>query len=210
MFKSNIKKLNQENKIFEINWNKEEKKDPKDLEVIISHKQKIQSQIYTHLKKQNDICLPEKNSMIRVIVKRIPSQTFIYKITETEIIEEMTIAIFSISRKIVTGIAALIDEGKVNPNINILVSDMWAKLKRETDYCFLTDNFPKGKIGIERIHVKIMLAQTNLGNYYIYEGSGNLSTNTNYEQYIFEESKDTYDFHYNWINELINKNKQTA
>jgi hypothetical protein len=209
MFRSNIKKLNRDNKIFEINWNKEEKKDPKDSEIIITHKQKIQSQIYTYLKNKSDIQLPAKNSMIRVIVKRIPSQTFIYKITESEIIEEMTIAIFSVSRKIITGITALMDEGKINPKINILVSDMWAKLKKESDYLFLTDNFPSGKIGIERIHVKIMLAKTNLGNYYIYEGSGNLSTNTNYEQYIFEESKDTYDFHYKWINELIDKNIQT-
>lgn len=202
MFKTNIKKLNQENRNFAIEWDKHEKQDLDKSEIIIVKKQQIRDRAFQFIADKNEIFLPKENEMIRIVVKRIPSETLIYKICQTEIIEEMTVSIFSISKKIILSIADLAAEGKVL-KLNILVSDMWAKLKREGDFLFLQDNLNFAKIGSKRIHTKIMLARTNLGNYYIYEGSGNLSTNTNFEQYIFENSKETYDFHYKWINEFI-------
>lgn len=204
MFKTNIKKLNQENKKFAIEWDKHEKADLDKSEVIIIKKQQIRERAFQFIADRAEIFLPKKNEMIRIVVKRIPSETLIYKITETEIIEEMTIAIFSISKKIILSISDLVENGRIS-KLNILVSDMWAKLKKEGDFLFLQENLKIAKIGSKRVHTKIMLARTNLGNFYVYEGSGNLSTNTNFEQYIFENSKESYDFHYKWINEFIDK-----
>lgn len=202
MFKSNIKKLNKDNVKFAIEWDKHEKQDLDKSEIIIIKKQKIRERAFQFIADKEEIFLPKQNEMIRIVVKRIPSETLIYKITETETIEEMTIAIFSISKKIILSISDLAENGKVK-KLNILVSDMWAKLKREGDFLFLQENLNFAKIGSKRIHTKIMLAKTKEGNFYVYEGSGNLSTNTNFEQYIFENSKETYDFHYKWINEFI-------
>lgn len=204
MFRPNYKKLNQENKKFANAWNKEERSDKSREEVILTQKQKIKKIAYQYLEGKGNVELPEEGEMIRIVVKRIPSETLLFKICETEIVKELTIGIFSISRKIILSISNLIDEKRILKT-NILVSDMWAKLKRESDYLFLQENIPDAKIGTERIHVKIMLCETIEGNYYVYEGSGNLSTNTNFEQYIFENNKESYDFHYKWINEFIKK-----
>lgn len=204
MFKPNHKKLNAENKKFALRWDKEDRADVDRTEVIITQKQKIKKIAYQFLEEKGEIQLPGKDEMIRIVVKRIPSQTFIYKICESEVIEELTIGIFSISKKIILSIANLIDENRISENVNILVSDMWAKLKKENDYLFLQENLPTAKIGTKRVHVKIMCARTDQGNFYVYEGSGNLSNNTNFEQYIFENRKESYDFHYRWINEFIN------
>lgn len=203
MFKPNHKKLNANNKKFAFKWEKADRADMDKSEVILTLKQKIKNIAYQYLEEKGEIELPKKNEMIRIVVKRIPSETFIYKICETEVIEELTIGIFSISKKIILSLSNLIDEKRISENVNILVSDMWAKLKRENDYLFLQENLPTANIGTKRIHVKIMLARTNKGNFYVYEGSGNLSTNTNYEQYIFENRKESYDFHYNWITDFI-------
>jgi hypothetical protein len=204
MFKSNIKKLNKENVKFAIEWDKHEKADLDKSEIIIIKKQQIRERAFQFIADKDEIFLPKPNEMIRIVVKRIPSETLIYKITESEIIEEMTIAIFSISKKIILSISDLVDDNKVL-KLNILVSDMWAKLKKEGDFLFLQENLKIAKIGSKRVHTKIMIARTNLGNFYVYEGSGNLSTNTNFEQYIFENSKESYDFHYKWITEFIEK-----
>ena len=44
--------------------------------------------------------------------------------------------------------------------------------------------------------------ETNQGNHYVVEGSGNMSQNGQYEQYIFENNKPVYDFHKNWMEKL--------
>jgi hypothetical protein len=173
MFKSNIKKLNKDNIKFAIEWDKHEKADLDKSEIIIIKKQEIRERAFQFIADKEEIFLPKPNQMIRIVVKRIPSETLIYKITESEIIEEMTIAIFSISKKIILSISDLVDDKKVL-KLNILVSDMWAKLKREGDFLFLQENLKIAKIGSKRVHTKIMIARTNLGNYYVYEGSGNL------------------------------------
>ena len=48
-------------------------------------------------------------------------------------------------------------------------------------------------------HAKIFMAKTNTGNHFVFEGSGNLSHNERIEQYIYEDNKEVYEFHKNWI-----------
>ena len=53
-------------------------------------------------------------------------------------------------------------------------------------------------------HSKVLAVKTETG-YYVFEGSGNMSDNARIEQYVYEESKDVYNFHKGWMNELIDK-----
>lgn len=208
MFKKTIKQVNKENRFFMKKWNQHEKEDSKKEEDIKIKKEKVKQTSFFYIEKNKDISLPDPGFVFRILVKRVPSEIFLFKICENEIIEELTIAIFSISRKIVLSISKLIEEGKIK-KVNILVSDMWAKLKRESDYLFLIENIPNVNLGSERIHTKIMLAKT-CQNFYCYEGSGNLSTNTNYEQYIFENHFEAYDFHYEWILRFIKNYRENG
>ena len=48
------------------------------------------------------------------------------------------------------------------------------------------------------IHTKILCCRIK-DKYYVIEGSGNLSDNARIEQYLFERSKKSYNFHKNWI-----------
>ena len=48
------------------------------------------------------------------------------------------------------------------------------------------------------IHTKILCCRIK-DKHYVIEGSGNLSDNARIEQYLFERSKKSYNFHKNWI-----------
>ena len=62
---------------------------------------------------------------------------------------------------------------------------------------------------IEKItsHAKVILVKTT-ENYYILEGSMNLSVNARIEQLTFENSEKIYNFHKEWINEVFNQINQ--
>jgi len=48
------------------------------------------------------------------------------------------------------------------------------------------------------IHSKIMCCKSGK-DFYVLEGSGNISTNARIEQYLFENKKNSYDFHKSWM-----------
>ena len=52
-------------------------------------------------------------------------------------------------------------------------------------------------------HTKIIMAKSG-DKHFIVEGSGNLSANARIEQYLFENSKETYLFHKSWIDDIVN------
>lgn len=47
-----------------------------------------------------------------------------------------------------------------------------------------------------------MCIKTLEDEYFVIEGSGNLSDNARIEQYLFEQCKETYDFHVSWMQDL--------
>ena len=56
-------------------------------------------------------------------------------------------------------------------------------------------------------HAKLFLGKTKCGKHIVFEGSGNLSDNSRIEQYIYEKNKTAYEFHKQWINELLDEAK---
>ena len=54
------------------------------------------------------------------------------------------------------------------------------------------------KVSFSWNHTKIMCFNVR-ENYYVIEGSGNLSDNARIEQYLFEKSKTAYEFHREWV-----------
>jgi len=68
----------------------------------------------------------------------------------------------------------------------------------------LSDKATNVKTSFYHSHAKIFLAKTKCDKYIVFEGSGNLSDNARLEQYLFENNKETYEFHKNWIENILN------
>ena len=56
-------------------------------------------------------------------------------------------------------------------------------------------------------HAKVFIAKTKDERYIVFEGSGNLSDNARIEQYLIEDNKTTFNFHKEWITNIINSKK---
>lgn len=65
-----------------------------------------------------------------------------------------------------------------------------------TDYC---DAHPDVARYCWRVnHAKVLIARCG-EDYFVFEGSGNMSDNARIEQYRYENSKAVYDFHKRWM-----------
>lgn len=77
--------------------------------------------------------------------------------------------------------------------------ERWAK-----EIKILSDTTENIKTSFHNSHAKVFLAKTKCGKHIVFEGSGNLSHNERLEQYIFENNKEVYEFHKNWIDNILN------
>jgi len=162
---------------------------------------------YLKAKALSDLCVkPLPNEQYRIVTeKQFNAYALILYLLQTEIIEELNIAIYRINEPTVVSIIELIEQGKIK-RANFVISNFfnqtkkpekWAILLR--DYCSKSD---KCTHRYTHNHAKVVTIKTNSG-YYVFEGSGNMSDNARIEQYVFENNKDVFDFHTNWIKGLI-------
>lgn len=65
-------------------------------------------------------------------------------------------------------------------------------------------NYPSRlRLAIVHNHTKIACIRTADSRFFVIEGSGNFSDNVKIEQYTFEQSKQSFDFHRHWIESLF-------
>ena len=57
-------------------------------------------------------------------------------------------------------------------------------------------------------HAKITCIKDGVGNFFVMEGSGNLSDNAKIEQLLFENNRDSFEFHAGWIREAVEKHER--
>lgn len=156
------------------------------------------------IEKINEIGLPKDKHQIRIVTKRsFNTVAFLQHITKTEVIEKLIMVVYSINFEAAKMIVDLCDANKVK-EVFILMSNLrnTAHRKKEelTKQLFL-DN-PKISLIFASSHAKITAAKTTKGNYYVIEGSGNLSYNSRIEQYVIDNDKDLFHFTENWIKEI--------
>lgn len=128
-------------------------------------------------------------------VKSFNAFTFIpFVIKENGIIEELTIATYSISTRIVDALMKLIDKGKVL-KVHIVISDsLQYRLPRVHDHLSaLTRDRKEITVCYGWNHAKIALIRSGDFNLAV-EGSGNFGENAQHEQYIFYNLKASYEF----------------
>lgn len=192
-----LKKVNQQKKFDEL-----KKQLSKEQRTENTFKIKVTNEIdktYQELKSIKEIVLPKNNEQIRIITNHTPADVFLFKIAETEIINHAIIIIYSMNRKSMAKLESLTTAGRIQ-KIDFVVSHAWSKLQT-ADFSYLQNKFKDTNIKVIRTHAKIFLAKTK-DKFYVCEGSGNFSRNTNFEQYIFEANKQAFKFHQNWINKI--------
>lgn len=120
--------------------------------------------------------------------------TFMEKIAEAYYIEELVATTYSVSMRVLEGLQELQRKGKIG-KIKLLISDsMMSRNNKVTDaldaWAMADENV---KLVYTWNHSKITMAKCG-DDHFCIEGSGNWSENACYEQYIFYNDKEVYEF----------------
>ena len=123
---------------------------------------------------------------------------------------EIYIAIYRMNLQSVRKLSEMMHNEKIN--FGIIISSFFRENKKyeqwSKDLVISCENKKHVKISFEWNHAKVFIAKTKCGRNVVFEGSGNLSDNARIEQYLIEDNEVTYNFHKQWIDELLNKNAQ--
>lgn len=179
-------------------------------ETLISSKVKISKIENLSLKRINSvkeiIKLPKKNYQYRLITqKAFTSTDFLKWVYEEEGATEINIAVYRMNQHSVHVIKSMIDIPEIK--INIILSSFFKTSKKAEVWHDDLVMHSRGKPNINIFycvnHAKIICVRTDK-NWYVIEGSGNMSNNARIEQYTIDNSEDVYNFHSDWIKELTN------
>lgn len=150
--------------------------------------------------------LPEPNEQIRVITQKSfnPFAILLY-IVQHHRIEELFIAIYRIDGNSVEGLKKMVADGQIKTLTVVLSSFHRTSKKSEKWHLHLRD-WARGNPDVRLIycwnHAKVLAIKTDSDDYFVIEGSGNLSDNARIEQYLFENSRSGFDFHKDWMSDV--------
>jgi hypothetical protein len=132
-------------------------------------------------------------------VKSFNAFTFIsYIVREFGVIDELILSTYSINIRIIDALIRLVDQGKIH-HADIFISDsIRSKSPKVYDHLrALVEKYPVA-VTYAWNHSKIGLARTG-ENHFVIEGSGNWGENAQFEQYVFLNSRKTFEFRKNAI-----------
>lgn len=187
-----------------IGWNNDQNVSKKEDRKLIL-KKKFLEKSHIRAKKIEDFIpqLPKKNEQYVIITLQSFNAFAIFLHLQSKIkIQELYLTTFSIDQNTTEEIISF---AEINENIKItLVITSLLKYDRgqRREKMIQASKDIKNFRFIEAFnHTKIILARDE-NNFYVIEGSGNLSANARIEQYRFENSKETYNFHKDWIDNI--------
>ena len=183
---------------------------PKDGNIDLSDKllKRYVDKTYQIIEKIKEIGLPNQGEQLRLITtKAFNSIAIIKHIADREIIKSGKLVIFAINQYAARLLIDLKKEGKLNNTVLIVSSIRNPGIKAKCIAVeLLKEHF---KIIFITSHAKIAILETEKGNYYNIEGSGNFSYNARLEQYVIDNEKGLFDFSNQWIKEVERINKAT-
>lgn len=155
---------------------------------------------------------PKKNQQYRLVTeKSFNAYALIKSVLSTGQIEELYIAIYRINEPKVVSICNLIESGNIK-KATFVVSNFFRETKKPEVWAdklatFCDEHRDVARIAFVHTHCKICLIHKN-DDYYILEGSGNMSDNARIEQYIYENNEKAFNFHKEWMEDVVNKFKE--
>ncbi|MDR0874223.1 MAG: hypothetical protein LBN27_12285 [Prevotellaceae bacterium] len=117
----------------------------------------------------------------------------LYIIKYVGAIQRLTFSTYAINERIVNSLAKWHDAGSLR-DVTIFISDtVKVRNTKVTNLLEMQAEQRGWHIIYEWNHSKVMCIEA-AGNYFVIEGSGNLSDNSRYENYIFTNNKKVYEF----------------
>lgn len=155
----------------------------------------------------SDLCIkPKPNEQYRIITeKQFNAFALILYVLETEIIDELYLAIYRINEPTVNSIIDYIQTGKIKKAV-FVISNFFNQTKKPEQWAIKLKNFCSQNNNTKHIyihnHSKVVAIKTESNQHYVFEGSGNMSDNARIEQYIFENNEEVFNFHKQWMSQL--------
>ena len=169
----------------------------------------------THFQKASslrDIAgIPAEHEQYRIVTeKQFNAFSLVLLVLEDRKIEELHVAIYRINQPTVAALIDLATRGLIETGSFVISNffnqtkrpEAWARRLRE--WCEDNPNFKHVYV---HNHAKVVALKTDRGEHLVFEGSGNMSDNARIEQYLYENSEESFLFHKSWMNELIERSK---
>jgi hypothetical protein len=144
---------------------------------------------------EKDLIIPQRHGIVWMQTD-IAFNAFdlVVFLAEKQPIKNLLASTYSISRNSIESIIQLHDAGKIE-QMTLLISDSMIKRNPATIENLVAMSSTRANLQVKFAwnHSKVNLIQTH-DEYYVIEGSGNWSNNAHFEQYIFVNDKEVFDF----------------
>lgn len=125
--------------------------------------------------------------------------------------EEIHMAVFRMNERAVRLLMEFIN--RQNTSLDIVLSNLFLANKRYELWAHDLKRYCDERQNTHAIflksHAKVFAGKTICGQHFVFEGSGNYADNSRYEQYIFENNEEAFNFHKHWITQLTrNENRK--
>jgi hypothetical protein len=181
----------------------------------IKKKLKNEQMHYIRAKALSDICgEPAEGEQWRIITeKQFNAFALILHLLQTRVIEEMYLAVYRINEPTVTSIIEFIESGKIKKSV-FVISSFFNQTKKPEQWAIMLKQFAFLSANCYHVythnHAKVLAVRTSKNEFFVFEGSGNMSDNARIEQYIYENSKQSFEFHKKWMTELCSKKSKSG
>lgn len=156
--------------------------------------------------------IPAEGEQWRIVTeKQFNAFALILMILETRTIEELHVAIYRINQPTVSSIIDFAERGMIKRGSFVISNffnqtkkpEAWARRLRE--WCDESDKFEHVYV---HNHAKVVALKTNRDEHLVFEGSGNMSDNARIEQFLYEHSRESFEFHRQWMADLIREDQE--
>ena len=173
----------------------------------IKHKVENERKQYIVAKSLNDLCCePKDGEQWRIITeKQFNAFALVLHLLKTREIQELYLAVYRINEPTVRSLIEFIERGKIKKAV-FVISSFFNQTKKPEKWAIILKEFADKQENCYHVythnHAKILAVLTSKNEYFVFEGSGNMSDNARIEQYIYENCKQTFEFHKKWMTEL--------
>lgn len=149
---------------------------------------------------------PKPGEQWRIITeKAFNAFALIMHVLQTRKIKELYLAVYRINEPTVRTIIDKIKDGNIQ-KATFVISSFFNQTKKPERWAIMLKDFadasPKCRHVYTHNHAKIVAIRTSDNDYFVFEGSGNMSDNARIEQYIYENSKEMFEFHKKWMTQI--------